>query len=143
MYECFTGHVIFNIHVREGFHIGIGLLAISTALSGSHRMDNENIHRIPSYWDPVERVLTTSRYKFCRRSSTTFRNPETHATKRLQEKKSQLGIEINVGKTNAMKSIPDPPNPSHLKVVLLRKYNTSSTSGATSVQIMELTNMWN
>ena len=71
---------------------------------------------------------------------------ETHKhmqQKGFKKKGSQLGLEINVGKTNAIKSIPDPPNPSHLKVVLLRKYKTSSTSGATSVQIVELTNMWN
>ena len=68
MYEGFTGHVILNGQVSDGFQIGTAVRqgCLLSPLLFSHRLDNEKIHRTPSYWDLVELVLTTKRPGFCR-----------------------------------------------------------------------------
>ena len=68
MYEGFTGHVIFNGQVSEGFQIGTGVRqgCVLSPLLFLIATDWTMIHRTPSYWDPVELVLTTRRPGFCR-----------------------------------------------------------------------------
>ena len=93
MYEGFTGHVIFNGQVSEGFQIGTGVRQ-GCLLSP---LDNEKIYRTPSL-NLFSQLVDLDFADDLALLSETHKHMQ-QKTERLQEKSSQLGIELNVGKT--------------------------------------------
>ena len=134
MYEGFTGHVIFNGQVSEGFQIGTGVrqgcllspLLFLIAIDWTMKRSTKH-HRTGIQWNLFSQLEDLDFADDLALLSETHKNMQ-QKTERLQEKNIQLGLKINVGKTKVMKLNSRSSEPISLGVVLLRKYKTSSTS---------------
>ena len=109
MYEGFTGHVIFNGQVSEGFQIGTGVrqgcllspLLFLIAIVWTMKRSTEH-HRTGIQWNLFSQLEDLDFADDLALLSETHKHMQ-QKTERLQEKSSQLGLKINVGKTRVMK----------------------------------------
>ena len=109
MYNGFTGHVIFNGHVSEGFQIGTGVrqgcllspLLFLIAIDWTMKRSTEH-HCTGFQWNLFSQIEDLDFANDLALLSETHKHMQ-QKTERLQEKSSQLGIKINVGKTKVMK----------------------------------------
>ena len=106
MYECFTGHIIFNGQVSEGFQIGTGVrqgcllspLLFLIAIDWTMKRSTKH-HRTGIQWN-----LFTQLEDFADDLavlSETHKNMQKN--RNASRKNSQLGLKINVGKTKVNK----------------------------------------
>ena len=109
MYEGFTGHVIFNGQVSEGFQIGTGVrqgcllspLLFLIAIDWTMKRSTEH-HRTGIQWNLFSQLEDLDFADDLALLSETHKHMQ-QKTERLQEKSSQLGLKINVGKTKVTK----------------------------------------
>ena len=109
MYEGFTGHVIFNGQVSEGFQIGTGVrqgcllspLLFLIAIDWTMKIFTEH-HRTGIQWNLFSQLEDLDFADDLALLSETHKHMQ-QKTERLQEKSSQLSLKINVGKTKVMK----------------------------------------
>ncbi|KAI0224962.1 hypothetical protein LSAT2_024073 [Lamellibrachia satsuma] len=107
--ECFTGRVIFNGQVSEGFQIGTGVrqgclispLLFLIAIDWTMKRSTEH-HRTGIQWNLFSQLEDLDFADDLALLSETHKHMQ-QKTERLQEKSSQLGLKINVGKTKVMK----------------------------------------